>query len=92
MSRDLQHLIGQSEDRIALLDRAVTARDVDAIKHHANGLGGIRNIMGPTPLTDFQRRRLRAIAHEIDKMDSDEQGQLVGVADHLRDISIFGLR
>lgn len=88
-----ENLVAQTEDHIQRLDRAVAQRNLEQIKQQTQRLSGMRNIMeGPPSITDLQRRMLRAIANEIDKLSKEEQEQLYGIADELRDLSNLGLR
>jgi hypothetical protein len=92
MSQDPQGMIDQTEEQLNLLDKAVEQRDVSKIQHHAQELDGMRNLSGPTPMTDPQRQRMRDIATAIDKLDEIEAGPLKSVADGLRALSELGMR
>ena len=85
MSDDIHNQINQDLDA---LGPAVGQQDIAEIERLLNRLGGIGNILG-FQLTDFQRRRLRAEAHEIEKLGGESPKSVAGC---LRRISANGLR
>lgn len=85
-------LVRQVEGDIIRLEHAVDRQDAKRVRQSVERLNGIRSIMGPTPLTDLQRRRLRAIAHQIERSDSNFREQVGEVPSALHQLSMLGLR
>ena len=82
---NVNNISGQVDDRLNQLDKVVARRDRDQIIKQAHGVCGVKDIIGDFSLTDLQRRRMRAIAHEIEKLGDDPE--LKASADELRHVS-----
>jgi len=85
----VEDLRTQVDQRLEQLEKAIARRDRGQIIAQAHGVCGVKNIIGGFSLTDFQRRRMRANAHEIDKLGDDLE--LKSTAEELRHVSNMGL-